>query len=138
MGDVGSTFLGAVFAGSVLQQSTIASAIGLLFVGFPVFADALICVLRRLYAGQSILKAHKLHLFQRLHQSGWMHHQVTILYGFATALLACAHLSRNTWFFVAVLGIELLIGYWLDSYVAFPFAATPEISATNPESKRTL
>lgn len=35
MGDVGSTFLGAVFAGLVLQQSSPLAALALLLVGFP-------------------------------------------------------------------------------------------------------
>jgi len=132
MGDVGSTFLGAVVAGSIIQQSTLASATGLLFVGFPLFADALTCVLRRLSCGQPIFQAHKLHLFQRLHQSGWTHSQVTILYGSATALLAGAHLSGNIWLFVFVLSLELITGFWLNKYVALPFASN-NASSSNPK-----
>jgi UDP-N-acetylmuramyl pentapeptide phosphotransferase/UDP-N-acetylglucosamine-1-phosphate transferase len=66
MGDVGSTWIGAVFAGMVLQQPGPWEAISLLLVGFPLLGDALICVLRRLRAGQPVFQAHRLHLFQRL------------------------------------------------------------------------
>ncbi|MEB3322630.1 MAG: glycosyltransferase family 4 protein, partial [Synechococcaceae cyanobacterium] len=71
MGDVGSTFLGAAFAGVVLLEPTPARELALLLVGFPLLGDALVCVLRRLIAGQPVFRAHRLHLFQRLHRAGW-------------------------------------------------------------------
>ena len=43
-----------------------------------------------LVAGQRVFQAHRLHLFQRLHQAGWPHARVSSLYGAATALLAAA------------------------------------------------
>ena len=54
MGDVGSTFLGAVFAGVVLQQASFTAALGPLLVATPLLADACICVLRRLRAGATL------------------------------------------------------------------------------------
>ena len=88
MGDVGSTFLGAVFAGLVLQASSWPEAFGYLLVATPLLADACLCVLRRLLAGQSVFQAHRLHLFQRLHQAGWFHARVSLTYLVATAVLA--------------------------------------------------
>lgn len=122
MGDVGSTFLGAVFAAAVLQSSSWLQALGLLLVPTPVLADACLCVPRRLLAGQPVLQAHRLHLFQRLHQAGWSHRQVAGLYGGATALLAAA-LLLGGWPWVVALAVQqLLIGVWLDQRVAVPFA----------------
>jgi len=69
MGDVGSTFLGAVFAGLVLQASSWPQALGLLLVATPLLGDACLCLPRRLLAGQRVFQAHRLHLFQRLHQA---------------------------------------------------------------------
>lgn len=122
MGDVGSTFLGAVFAGLVLQAPSWPEALGLLLVATPLLGDACFCVLRRLLAGQKVLQAHRLHLFQRLHQAGWSHARVSSLYITATALLALTLLIGG-WHSVVILAIvEIFLGVWLDQTVAVPFA----------------
>ena len=122
MGDVGSTFLGAVFAVLVLQASTWPEALGLLLVATPLLGDACFCVLRRLLSGQRVFQAHRLHLFQRLHQAGWPHSRVSITYIAATAVLAVAMLAGGwPWVFCLAV-VELLLGVWLDQRVAVPFA----------------
>ena len=123
MGDVGSTFLGFVFAGLVMQAPSWPEALGLLLVAAPMLCDACVCVPRRLLAGQQIFEAHRLHLFQRLHQAGWNHGRVAGLYGAATALLAVALLLGGWPWVVALTLIEVLFGIWLDQRVAVPFAA---------------
>ena len=122
MGDVGSTFLGAVFACVVLQQASFTAALGLLLVATPLLADACICVLRRLLAGQRIFQAHRLHLFQRLHQAGWCHSHVSSLYIAATVVLAIAHLAGGLAWVIGFALVVLLIGVWLDQRVAVAFA----------------
>jgi len=121
MGDVGSTWLGAVFAGLVLQQPDAGSALSLLLVGFPLLGDALLCVLRRLRAGQPVFQAHRLHLFQRLQRAGWPHSRVAALYGLATLLLAWAWLATQPWLLLALVGLELGLGVLLDQRQAVPF-----------------
>ncbi|CAK27135.1 UDP-N-acetylmuramyl pentapeptidephosphotransferase/UDP-N-acetylglucosamine-1-phosphatetransferase [Synechococcus sp. RCC307] len=122
MGDVGSTFLGAVFAGMVLQAGTWPQALALLLLATPLLADACLCVIRRAAAGQRIFQAHRLHLFQRLHQAGWPHQNVAGLYVGATAVLAVLQLSIGLGGVlvgaVAVIGL----GLWLDQKEAVPFA----------------
>jgi UDP-N-acetylmuramyl pentapeptide phosphotransferase/UDP-N-acetylglucosamine-1-phosphate transferase len=122
MGDVGSTFLGAVFAALVLQASSWSEALGLLLVATPLLADACLCVPRRWLAGQPVLQAHRLHLFQRLHQAGWSHARVAKLYIAGTALLAFALLLGGWPWVVTLAALELLLGVWLDQRVALPFA----------------
>ncbi len=122
MGDVGSTFLGAVFAAFVLQASSWSGAFALLLVATPVLGDACLCVPRRLMAGQRVFQAHRLHLFQRLHQVGWSHARVSSLYIAATALLAIAYLWGGLPWVITFAVLELLIGIWLDQQVAVPFA----------------
>ena len=122
MGDVGSTFLGAVFAGVVLQQTSFSAALALLLVATPLLADACLCVPRRLFAGQRIFQAHRLHLFQRLHQAGWCHAHVSSLYIAATAVLAIALLWGGLPWLITVATFELVLGIWLDQRVAVPFA----------------
>ena len=122
MGDVGSTFLGAVFAGLVLQAPSWQEALGLLLVATPLLGDACLCVPRRLLSGQQVLQAHRLHLFQRLHQAGWPHARVSSLYIGATAVLALALFWGGLPLLITLAAFELLLGIWLDQMVAVPFA----------------
>lgn len=122
MGDVGSTFLGAVFAGLVLQAPRWPEALGLLLVATPLLADACLCVLRRLLAGQRIFQAHRLHLYQRLHQAGWPHGRVTSMYIAATALLGLALLAVGWPLVVPLAAAEMVLALWLDRCVAVPFS----------------
>jgi len=122
MGDVGSTFLGVVFAVLVLRSSSGPQALALLLVATPLLGDACLCVLRRLMAGQRVFQAHRLHLFQRLHQAGWSHARVSSLYIAATAVLAIALLLGGLPWVITLAALELLIGIWLDQQVAVPFA----------------
>ena len=121
MDDVGSTFLGAVFAGVVLQQASFSAALGLLLVATPLLADAFICVLRRLLACQRIFQAHRFHLFQRLHQAGWSHARVASSYIAATAVLAVALLVGGWLWVIGLAGAVFIIGLWLDQGVALAF-----------------
>ena len=122
MGDVGSTFLGALFAALVFQSSSWSEALSLLLVATPLLGDACLCVPRRLMAGQRVFQAHRLHLFQRLYQAGWPHARVSSLYIAATALLAIALLWGGLPWVITLVALELLIGIWLDQQVAVPFA----------------
>lgn len=121
MGDVGSTFLGAVFSGLVIQASSWPEAFGYLLVATPLLVDACLCVPRRLLAGQQVFQPHRLHLFQRLHQAGWPHARVSLTYIAATAVLALAMLAGG-WPWVSSLSVVVLVlGVWLDQRVAVPF-----------------
>ena len=122
MGDVGSTFLGAIWAGVVLQSPTWLDAFGLLLVTTPLLADALICVPRRQFAGQKVFQAHRLHLFQRLHQAGWSHARVALLYLAGTIVLGVSFLAGSWAAVFAVAFLILTMGVWLDQRVAVPFS----------------
>jgi Fuc2NAc and GlcNAc transferase len=121
MGDVGSTFLGAVFIGLVLQASSSLEAFGYLLVATPLLGDAFFSVGRRLVAGQRVFQAHRLHLFQRLSQAGWSHARVSLTYITATAVLALAMLTGGFAWLIGLSVFELLVGIWLDQRVAVPF-----------------
>jgi UDP-N-acetylmuramyl pentapeptide phosphotransferase/UDP-N-acetylglucosamine-1-phosphate transferase len=122
MGDVGSTFLGAVFALLVLQASTWSESFALVLVATPLLGDSCLCVVRRLLAGQKVFQAHRLHLFQRLHQAGWTHVRVSSLYVAGTAVLSITLLWGGLPWLMAFSAFEVLIGIWLDQHVAVPFA----------------
>ncbi len=133
MGDVGSTFLGAFFAGVALQAPSWLDALGLLLVATPLLADAGLCVPRRLLAGEPVFQAHSLHTYQRLHQAGWPQARVSSLYIAATVGLAVT-LVWGGWPAVMVAaGVVLLVGVWLDQYVAVPFSAS--LAAANAQQQ---
>ena len=122
MGDVGSTFLGAMFAGLVLQANNWSEAFGCLLVATPLLGDSCICVLRRLLAGQPVFQAHRLHLFQRLQQAGWPHARVSLTYITGTAFLALAMFIGGLLWVLSFAVAEMLLGFWLDQRVAVPFS----------------
>ena len=122
MGDVGSTFLGAVFAGLAFQASSWPKAICYLLVATPLLGDAFVCVFRRLFARQPVFQAHRLHLFQRLHQAGWSHSRVSYIYIAATAAMALAMLFGGLPWVLGLAVVEMLLGVWLDQRVAAPFS----------------
>jgi Fuc2NAc and GlcNAc transferase len=122
MGDVGSTWIGAVLAGLVLQQPGGSAALGLLVAALPLLADPLLCVLRRLAAGEPIFEAHRLHLYQRLHQAGWSHRRVASLYVAGTVALALALRWLGTGGVLALAALELTLGVGLDRAQAVTFA----------------
>lgn len=147
MGDVGSTYLGAVLAGGLLMAAQRAAAgagsavlLALALAPLPLLADAFSCLLRRLLAGQRLWQAHRLHLYQRLQRAGWSHRRVAGLYAGATALLAlvgAAHVGVLPGGFpafgraamAAAAVAVLLLGCWLERRWALPFADFPEVGA---------
>jgi UDP-N-acetylmuramyl pentapeptide phosphotransferase/UDP-N-acetylglucosamine-1-phosphate transferase len=137
MGDVGSTFVGSVFVGYVLQQHSYASALSLLLVSFPLLADAGGCVLRRIQYKQAILKPHKLMLYQRLNQNGWKHSQVAILYCILTTFLAAVHLWGGLLWMLKAIILESIILLWLDQRVAIRFVESLRRSKSTIKSQST-
>ena len=86
----------------------------------PLLMDSVICIFRRLYYGDNIFKAHKLHLYQRLQQAGWSHSKVTILYG-STFLLAMIYLLGTYKLLIFSTLIVLAFGIYLDRKKAIKF-----------------
>ena len=121
MGDVGSTFLGAIYAYLVFQASTWWDALCMFLVLTPLFADACLCVIRRLLAGQSVFKPHRLHLYQRLHQAGFSHSSVCLIYILATFTLALAMFFGGLSWVIIFSAFEIFLGILLDQFVAVPF-----------------
>ena len=146
MGDVGSTYLGAVMAGGLLRAAHqglvdrewgafLALALGAL----PLLGDAFSCLLRRLVAGQPLWQAHRLHLYQRLQQAGWSHRRVAILYGLTSAGLsvlagwvAISARSELPGFGTVILlvagGMTIALGSVLDQRCAVPFETAVQLS----------
>ena len=121
MGDVGSTFLGAFLFGISLQTKSYEEALTVLLITFPLIADALTCVLRRYFIGQNIFQAHKLHLYQRLCESGWSHQNVALIYLSCTLVLILSNLLGGFLPLLIMSFLIFLIGIWLDQNKAIKF-----------------
>jgi Fuc2NAc and GlcNAc transferase len=122
MGDVGSLFLGFLFAAMIIMMSgSLKEFLGLaLFQG--VFSiDGVMTIIRRALKKQNVFRAHKQHLYQLLvHTRGWSHAQATIIYGIAQACFGVASLLLfsapiGT---MAVLWSLLLMSYLVGHYLA--------------------
>ncbi len=122
MGDVGSTFLGALLSGLALQSNNWVQALGILLISFPLLSDACICVLRRRLNHQNIFKPHKLHLYQRLHMSGWSQNRVAISYMCASCLIALGFLVGGLQLEIILTSFTLVVGVLLDRNAAISFS----------------
>lgn len=87
MGDVGSAFLGFLFAVVSLVAVSEAPDAALRWPVFgalavwPFIGDGLLTFVRRLLRREKVWEAHRSHLYQRLVRTGWSHSAVSALYG---------------------------------------------------------
>lgn len=97
MGDVGSTFLGLVFAVMAVIAARYDHSHTSLFVVplllFHFIFDTLFTFLRRLSVGEHVFTAHRTHLYQLLNRMGLTHGRVTMCY----SLLAVAQGLAAVW-----------------------------------------
>ncbi|HLP07196.1 MAG TPA: glycosyltransferase family 4 protein [Opitutaceae bacterium] len=86
MGDVGSAFLGFLFAVVPLvavREVPEVAGVWPLFAGlvvWPFVGDGFLTFMRRLKKREKVWEAHRSHLYQRLTRTGWSHAQVSRLY----------------------------------------------------------
>ncbi len=121
MGDTGSTFLGAILAGSILKIDNYENSLSLLICSSPLLMDAFVCVLRRYFAKENIFTPHSLHLYQRLYKAGWTHWKVSIQYFLSTLLLILACLSNNLFLEITSVFLIYLYAFYLDQKCAISF-----------------
>ena len=95
MGDVGSTFLGAILVAHLFQGNNIIEFSNILLLNLPLIADSLICLLIRYKKGDNIFLPHKLHLYQRLVLNNFNHSKVALIYILATTYLALLYYFSN-------------------------------------------
>lgn len=111
MGDVGSTFLGAVMAITLLNQTgTVEESWAALAITLPITGDAIYTLCCRTLRGENIFKAHRSHVYQRLNQAGWSHGKVAALYVGLTvvlALLIYGYGGLGAW--ISLLGVAVSI-----------------------------
>ncbi len=121
MGDTGSTYLGALFIGYVYQSNNFHEAIGLTLVTAPLILDSICTLLRRLINRENIFRAHKKHTYQRLHQAGFNHSFVTLLYMLGSLFISIFFLKWGLNAAIFIVLIEFTIGVIIDNNLALAF-----------------
>lgn len=117
MGDVGSIFLGFLFAVSVcvLAGSWIEFLVFASFL-FPFYADEAVTVVERLWRGESLLAPHRRHLYQFLaNERGIAHWKVSALYGLIqvfVALLVVVAGRYGAWHVIGVNAVAFGLWAW--------------------------
>jgi len=114
MGDAGSTYLGGIYAGILLQNISTETRASIALIAVPLLADVGACIIKRIANGEDISKPHKKHLYQRLVQSGWSHEQVSALYIGSCSLISITVLSVGLKSGIVASIAVILLGYVLD------------------------
>lgn len=121
LGDTGSLFLGGAFLTMLLNQPNISEAIKFLFLLTPFILDCTFTIIGRAFNRQNILLPHKLHLYQRLYQSGLSHRKISLLYIGSVSLLCINPIYNNIIHLAFVSLIILFLGFFLNAKVAKEF-----------------
>ena len=121
MGDIGSNFLGGTLIWILLNTNNINNSVGLLFIASPILIDPFICLIRRLLARENIIKAHNMHLYQRLTKGGLKHQTVSLIYILSITLIGISFLAGGIVFEIVSFFFVLIIGFFLEKYYAVPF-----------------
>jgi len=124
MGDVGSAFLGFVFATMAIiaarydQSHTSFLVMPLLLFNF--IFDTTFTLARRLLAGQRLTEAHRDHLYQRFNQLGYSHRTVSLVHygmglGQGIGAYVMVHISGSERLFVFLpfLGMQIAYAVWV-------------------------
>ena len=121
MGDVGSTFIAALFMSKLLNSNDLSNFYISIIPLCPFWFDCITCLIRRFRAGQNIFKAHKFHLYQRLNQAGWSHSKVSLVYISCTFCLYLVSMFNNLLISSISAIILLCFGFIIDKKFAKPF-----------------
>lgn len=116
MGDVGSVFIGFLFAGIIIYLvSNIKEFLLLTLFQSVFYIDAISTILIRFLNKENIFKAHKKHLYQKLvHYAGWPHSKVTIYFGIAQTFIGFFGLIlfRFDILFLIIFWVIIIMFYW--------------------------
>jgi UDP-N-acetylmuramyl pentapeptide phosphotransferase/UDP-N-acetylglucosamine-1-phosphate transferase len=103
LGDVGSVPLGFLVGGLLIEAALAGQWAPALILPLYYLADATFVLVRRALAGQKPWQAHKTHFYQRAHQGGLSHGQISLCIGALNAvLIALAAVAGLGWTWLAL------------------------------------
>ena len=121
MGDCGSNYLGGLIFFLMLNKGEYLVNFKIIFITLPILLDCSWCILRRFLNNENIFIAHKKHLYQRLHQAGISHSNVSLIYIMLCLANFIISFQSNLNFFIVISIIEILFFFYLDKYFAKEF-----------------
>jgi UDP-N-acetylmuramyl pentapeptide phosphotransferase/UDP-N-acetylglucosamine-1-phosphate transferase len=129
LGDVGSVPLGFLVGGLLIEAALAGQWAPALILPLYYLADATFVLVRRALAGQKPWQAHKTHFYQRAHQGGLSHGQISLCIGALNAvLIALAAVAGLGWTWLAL----ALAAAAVAAVLAF-FGTRPRpVTAKNP------
>jgi UDP-N-acetylmuramyl pentapeptide phosphotransferase/UDP-N-acetylglucosamine-1-phosphate transferase len=117
LGDVGSVPLGYIVGGLLIQALIAGHWAPALILPLYYLADATIIIFTRAFSGQKPWEAHKTHFYQRAHQGGLSHSQVSLVIGALNiVLIALSAAAGLGWSWLALgaalLAVALVLAYF--------------------------
>ena len=120
MGDAGSTYLGLLVVGTLLNMKSISLMFHSLLILSPIYLDSVSCIVRRLIKKQNIFAPHNLHIYQRLNRSGISKSKVSLIYIINTIILSISFFVSYSLLYIFTL-FTLIFGIVLDQRKAYNF-----------------
>ena len=121
MGDIGSTFLGAIFFTLLIKCENFEEFFAFLMISSPLMVDAFTCVLRRYLKGKDIFAPHRDHLYQRLCDNKFSHSSVSIIYIFPTVVISIFYYAFGTKACLLATLFFIFLGVLIDKKIALKF-----------------
>lgn len=121
MGDVGSIFIGNLFAGVVIfWVGGVKEFLLLTLFQVTMYLDCVSTIILRFFKGENILQAHKKHLYQRLvHGLRWSHVRVTLLFSLVQLVVGVGAIFLYKYHVLYLIGLWLflIIVYWIVRFL---------------------
>lgn len=121
MGDVGSTFLGAMLFTLLMQSKSLNNFFGIIFISAPLMMDALVCLIRRYFSGKNIFLPHRDHLYQRLCDNNIKQSHIASIYILTTFTIAISYLFFDIIYALIIVFFIPFIGIYLDKKLALDY-----------------
>lgn len=120
MGDVGSTFLGAIYCLILVNSDSWITSLGLILILAPLFMDAFFTRIIMFSKGFNFFSPHKLHLYQRLYQNGLSKIKINIVYCLPIFLNFMVFKYLYFWVLISFVILELIVGLYFEKKYAVP------------------
>ncbi|WP_413391332.1 MraY family glycosyltransferase [Prochlorococcus marinus] len=122
MGDLGSTFLGALLVEIIINTPDYKNLIAMILISIPLLLDPIFTLILRIKYKQPIFQAHRSHLYQRLCLSGLSHASVSLIYICATLVNSLVFINFGLSITFLTSLIIICTGFYLNKKVAKPFS----------------
>ena len=121
MGDCGSNYLGGLIFYLMLSKGEYLIDFKTIFITYPILLDCSLSIIRRFINKENIFNAHNKHIYQRLHQAGITHGNISIIYIILCLANFLITFQNNLNIFIFIALFEFLFLIYLDKNFAKRF-----------------